>query len=249
MPLVNKNIKELPIIAIIPAAGVGKRMGSVVPKQYLKINQKTIIEHTLIKLLQVERIQQIIIAVSENDPYIEQIIQPYQERVKLVLGGEQRADSVLAGLKAIQTKHAWALVHDAARPCVLTSDINKLIDQCFTTNCGGILAAPVSDTMKRDNGQSQIQHTEQRAGMWHAFTPQLFRVEQITHAIQSALQQNIEITDEASAVEQINEPVHLVESSQCNIKITRPDDLALAEFFINHQSKTIETQIPNINSL
>lgn len=227
------------IIAVIPAAGVGRRMGANLPKQYLKILGKTILEHTILKLISVKQISRIVIAASKSDPYIADIIKPYSDVITLVEGGQERADSVLAGLNAIEaSENTWVLVHDAARPCVLTADINNLIGQCIKLERGGILASPVADTMKRDDGNLNISKTEQRKGMWHAYTPQMFKLLELKKAISKGLANQAEITDEASAMEYIGKPVLLVESNNCNIKVTRPDDLALAEFFLQ---KSIES--------
>ena len=131
--------------------------------------------------------------------------------------------------------YPWVLVHDAARPCVSHDDIDKLIGQCLYQNCGGILASPVRDTMKRgvsvEGKVNKIENTVEREQLWHALTPQLYKTDELQLAIEQALTNGLAITDEASAIEQANLPSLLVSGSSENIKITHPDDLALAEFY------------------
>ena len=137
-------------IVIVPAAGVGKRMQANCPKQYLTINGKTILTHTLDKLLSHPRINQVVLALSENDQYFDGSDFENHKNVIRVNGGKERVDSVLSGLSVVDVeKFPWVLVHDAARPCLSHSDIDKLLDSCLAENCGGLLAAPVRDTMKR----------------------------------------------------------------------------------------------------
>jgi len=158
-----------------------------------------------------------------------------------VTGGKERVDSVLAGLKSINTdEFSWVLVHDAARPCVSHQDITQLITTCLTSNVGGLLATPVRDTMKRSQllppkQQHLVQNTEPRSGLWHALTPQMYQVDELKNAIENAITQNLEITDESSAIEFAGLPSQLIEASGDNIKITRPDDLAMAEFILTKQ--------------
>ncbi|WP_079753132.1 IspD/TarI family cytidylyltransferase, partial [Vibrio parahaemolyticus] len=129
----------------------------------------------------------------------------------------------------------WVLVHDAARPCVTLNDIDRLIDVCCAHPTGGILASPVRDTMKRANKENNIDHTVDREALWHALTPQMFKTQQLTRALADALQQGVAITDEASALEWLGETPALVQGSANNIKITQPEDLALAEFYLSRE--------------
>ncbi|NQZ06138.1 MAG: 2-C-methyl-D-erythritol 4-phosphate cytidylyltransferase [Algicola sp.] len=232
--------KRPAIYCVIPAAGVGKRMQANVPKQYLTINNKTILEHTVERLQSVSCVEQVVIAINPEDQYFSKLNLDYE--VKVVFGGDERINSVLAGLKAIDSNEdAWVLVHDAARPNVSVDDIEKLVESCFEQSCGGILATPVRDTMKRGNkkgGQSIdhafIDHTEDRENLWHALTPQFFELNQLIEALEQGLKDNITLTDEASAIENADKPVLLVEGRADNLKITRPEDLALATFYLNH---------------
>ncbi|MCL9773436.1 2-C-methyl-D-erythritol 4-phosphate cytidylyltransferase [Vibrio sp. S4B1] len=204
------------------------------PKQYLPILGKTILEHTVTKLLAHPRVSKVIVAVSENDPYYPTLAIASHPDVQRVSGGKERADSVLSALNWVQSAEpeAWCLVHDAARPCVCLDDITTLIQQVVPNSVGGILAMPVKDTMKRANAESTIAHTEDRNGLWHALTPQLFSVQVLHSALSDALKNDAMITDEASAIERVGQSPKLVEGRGDNIKVTRPEDLALAEFYL-----------------
>jgi len=227
-------------IAIVPAAGVGKRMQANCPKQYLCINNETILSHTVMKLLSHPKIDKVILALGVNDQYFVETQLIHHKDIIRVTGGAERVDSVLSGLRAVEgSKYPWVLVHDAARPCVSHADIDKLINQCLSHDSGGILAAPVRDTMKRGAFMgvvNNIEHTVEREQLWHALTPQFYKTEELIFAIEQALINNLVITDEASAIEKANLPSLLVSGSSENIKITHPDDLALAEFYINKQA-------------
>jgi 2-C-methyl-D-erythritol 4-phosphate cytidylyltransferase len=220
-----------PIFCVIAAAGVGKRMQAGHPKQYLTIADKTVIEHTVGRLQSVPFIRQIVITIHSDDAYFSRLPLAQSEGIKVVCGGDKRVDSVLAGLKAIPGEpNAWVLVHDAARPNISHGDIEKLVSQCLSHNNGGILATPVRDTMKR--GDKQVHHTEPRENLWHALTPQFFPLQQLIEALEQALLAGITVTDEASAMEYRQRPVLLVEGRADNIKITRPEDFALARFYL-----------------
>lgn len=225
------------IVAIVPAAGVGSRMHSAVAKQYLTINDECIITLTLKKLLQCESIVKIVVALNKNDQYFSSLEISQHPKITTVVGGETRALSVLRGLQAIQSQQFnWALVHDAARPCVSVTDINALITQCISTNKGAILATPVCDTMKRTNGQL-IVNTEARDNLWHALTPQMFATQTLLNSLSEGITNNLDITDEASAVEFSGGECFVVPSSSHNIKITQPQDLPLAKLILAAQQE------------
>lgn len=225
---------SLSIVAVVPAAGVGSRMQADRPKQYLKISGKTILEHTVEKLLTHTLVDKVIVAISDNDPYFPQLSLANNPEVIRVSGGKERADSVLSALDYIESNQLaqWAMVHDAARPCVDLNDIDNLIEVAVTNQLGGILATPVRDTMKRANAQQNIDHTVDREALWHALTPQLFKTQPLRYALSQALDQGVPITDEASAIEWLGEKPALVHGRADNIKITQPEDLALAEFYL-----------------
>lgn len=226
------------VIAVVPAAGVGSRMKADRPKQYLKIHGKTILEHTVEKLLSHPQVAQIVVAISDDDPYYPELALNQNPQVIRVSGGSERADSVLSALNYIaeQQLSDWVMVHDAARPCVQLSDIDKLISGAMNHDVGAILAAPVRDTMKR-GAQGQIEHTVERADLWHALTPQMFRAKPLWKALSDALQQGASITDEASAFEWKGLSPALVTGRSDNFKITQPEDLALAEFYLSQNKE------------
>ena len=226
------------VIAVVPAAGVGSRMKADRPKQYLKINGKTILEHTVEKLLAHPQVSQIVVAISDGDPYYPELPLTQNPQVIRVAGGSERADSVLSALDYIEKQQLgdWVMVHDAARPFVQLSDIDKLISTAMSHDVGAILAAPVRDTMKR-GAQGQIDHTVERADLWHALTPQMFRAEPLWNVLSEALQQGVSITDEASAFEWKGFSPALVAGRSDNFKITQPEDLALAEFYLSQNKE------------
>lgn len=227
--------------AIVPAAGVGKRMAADRPKQYLKIGSKTLLEWTLERLITHPLIHHIILPVHPDDAFVSTLTCYNAPWLTVVHGGNERADSVLAGLQAMpdnnnaqQDEIEWVLVHDAARPCVSHRDISQLLRLAEVGQQGGILACPVRDTMKRAAARSPtvVSRSEPREHLWHALTPQFFPKQQLQTALATALQEGATITDEASAIERRNGIVHLVEGQASNIKVTRPDDLLLAEFYL-----------------
>jgi 2-C-methyl-D-erythritol 4-phosphate cytidylyltransferase len=226
------------VIAVVPAAGVGSRMRADRPKQYLKIHGKTILEHTLEKLLSHPQVAQIVVAISDDDPYYPELALNQNPQVFRVSGGSERADSVLSALNYIAEQQLgdWVMVHDAARPCVQLSDIDKLISGAMSHDVGAILAAPVCDTMKRGS-QGKIEHTVERADLWHALTPQMFRAKPLWNALSEALHQGASITDEASAFEWKGLSPAIVAGRSDNFKITQPEDLALAEFYLSQNKE------------
>jgi 2-C-methyl-D-erythritol 4-phosphate cytidylyltransferase len=221
---------------IVPAAGVGSRMQADRPKQYLQIAGKSILQHTLEVLISHSQIAHIIVAIDPRDPYFNRLEISSAPWITRVDGGSERADSVLNGLTAMP-REPWVLVHDAARPCVKHRDISSLIDLANRGDSGGILAVPVKDTMKRAFSDSphSVSHTEARDNLWHALTPQFFPTKQLNDALAKALEQGVPITDEASAIEWAGGKVNLIEGNANNIKITRPEDLSLAEFFMRNK--------------
>ncbi|MEZ8699777.1 2-C-methyl-D-erythritol 4-phosphate cytidylyltransferase [Vibrio lentus] len=226
------------VIAVVPAAGVGSRMKADRPKQYLQIHGKTILEHTVEKLLSHPQMSKIVVAVSGDDPYYPELPLNLNPQVIRVSGGTERADSVLSALDYIaqQQLSDWVMVHDAARPCIQLSDIDKLISGAMTHDVGAILAAPVRDTMKR-GAQGQIEHTVDRIDLWHALTPQMFRSKPLRKVLSEALQQGVSITDEASAFEWKGLSPALIAGRSDNFKITQPEDLALAEFYLSQNKE------------
>lgn len=235
------------IDVVIPAAGVGKRMGSDRPKQYLEVNGSTILAHTVSRMCQLSYVRDVILVIGSHDEYFQSLkhLAPFnRHNVRTVIGGKERADSVLAGIQSISAdpmanNKAWVLVHDGARPNIAVDDVNRLVFDCLTSNTGGILASRVKDTMKQStpmntvtNHGAVIERTVSRLNLWHALTPQFFPVQQLQSALTQGLANKALITDEASAIENSGQPVLLVEGRSDNIKVTQPEDLALIRFYL-----------------
>jgi 2-C-methyl-D-erythritol 4-phosphate cytidylyltransferase len=228
------------IWAILPAAGIGRRMAATIPKQYLQLNGLAVIEHSLKLLSSVPQLTQITVVVHPDDKYWAEIeLGCFASEIVTIIGGDERGQSVLNGLRSLDAgPDDWVLVHDAVRPCASLSDINRLIKEITTpnaTHCGGILATPISDTIKRVNQANEIEGTVERDRLWSALTPQLFLFRQLIEAMESAITQGLLMTDEASAMEHLGYPVKVVQGSSHNIKITHQADLALAEMILKSQ--------------
>ncbi|WP_244623462.1 2-C-methyl-D-erythritol 4-phosphate cytidylyltransferase [Shewanella salipaludis] len=226
------------IIAIVPAAGIGSRMGSELPKQYLLLDDQCILAHTLDRLLGHPQISQVIVALHPADEHFAALAQASHPKILTVTGGGERADSVLAALNRAD-EHAWALVHDAARPCLAADDIDRLLAARSEFPQGAILAMPVRDTMKRADPKGRIQTTVSRERLWHALTPQMFPVASLRSHLAAALSAGALITDEASAMEWAGEAPGLVVGRADNIKVTHPDDLRLARLFLTRANSAL----------
>lgn len=227
---------------VIPAAGIGARMGAGKPKQYLMIGDKTILEHTLLRILALPDLAGIIVALSQEDTYWKPLSIFQNPLVHTTIGGENRADSVLNGLRYLADKISdqdWVLVHDAARPCVTLENIQQLCNELAENNVGGILAVPVSDTLKQVGNKAEIQSTLDRSSLWQAQTPQMFRYKLLHDCLAQSLATKQTVTDESSAVELCGYKPQVVEGRSDNIKITRPDDLLLAEFILQQQENAL----------
>ncbi|MBQ0723895.1 MAG: 2-C-methyl-D-erythritol 4-phosphate cytidylyltransferase [Cycloclasticus sp.] len=232
----NKNNK---VFCIIPAAGVGARMQSSTPKQYLGFRQSTVLDATLSRLLDNDLIDKLVVVIQANDEFWPNSRYFSHDKIIVAKGGVQRADSVLNGIgtiKPLLTKGDWLLVHDAARPCVKVSDIETLINTCIRRESGAILATRINDTVKKESADGSIS-TLDRASLWRALTPQMFKADDLEKALVKAKMSGSIVTDEASAIEQTGKQVHIVEASADNIKITESADLDLANFYINQQEK------------
>ena len=219
------------LVAVIAAAGIGKRVGADIPKQYLMLLDKTIIEHSIQPFIEHPEIDQVVVSIAKNDRWFTSLNIAKNPKIKLVEGGEERVDSVLAALKVI-ADNAYVLVHDAARPCITCSDIDKLINYVRANNTGAILASKVTDTMKRSHPNGDIKNTVERTDLWHALTPQMFENKVLQDAIFSAEMPHL-ITDEASAIEMSGLSVRLVEGRSDNLKVTREEDLQIAALYLS----------------
>ena len=227
--------------AIVPAAGSGQRMSSDVPKQYLPLGEKTVLEHTLDALLANQRLAGVVVVLSGSDSYWQNIQPRYRARpVETATGGAERCHSVLNGLVQLAGRadaHDWVLVHDAARPCVRQSDIDTLMNTVSDADDGGLLGVPVADTMKRADSEHRITATVDREGLWHAYTPQMFRVGRLRAALQQAIDNDLLVTDEASAMEHAGYQPRMVQGQRDNIKITVPADLELAAWYLQARAQ------------
>jgi len=245
----NKNSQQL-VWIVIPAAGVGKRMQSDVPKQYIRIFDKTVIEHTLDCFTSHSSIAGIIVVLHTDDPYWKTIANKINANMPIytVEGGQERCESVMQGLDYLSTveqlsTEQWVMVHDAARPCLVSKDIDALLALSEQSDdiVGGILATPVKDTMKRaKQGTNTILKTESRDDLWHALTPQLFRLGELYDALEKGLEAQANITDEASALERLGRFPLLVKGSPQNIKITHPGDVEIATGFLFEKVSTLQ---------
>lgn len=225
------------IWAVIPAAGIGSRMDSDTPKQYLKIAEKTILEHSINCFLEHSQIYKVIVALNPKDTYWEELPFKNNPRVMTTIGGKERVDSVLAGLKTVQatdfSQHDWVMVHDAARPCLKAEQIDDLIHAKDSSPDGAILAIGVTDTVKQANSKQTIDKTIDRESIWLAQTPQFFSVDSLVRSIESALDKGEKVTDEASAMELSGHHPSLVIGSRKNIKVTEQEDLLLASLWLS----------------
>lgn len=237
----NSSISNMPSYwVIVPAAGVGSRMGASCPKQYLPLLDRTVLEHTLGRLLSIVAIKKIYLALAEVDDFWTRLPYAQDENIIRVKGGGERAHSVLNGLYALSLQAQdsdWVLVHDAARPCIRAQEIMTLIETVGDHPVGGILGVPVSDTLKQVSNNA-IEKTIDRTPLWQAQTPQLFRVGLLRNCLQRALLEGIAITDEASALEAYGYQPLMVQGRGDNIKITRQEDLAIAAMLMQQQGNT-----------
>ena len=230
------------IWAVIPAAGMGSRIGGVTPKQYLDLDGRKLIEYALERLAAHPQIAGIVVSISKQDQYWKTITLPADTTVIDVQGGVERHHSVLNALMKLSgmiQADDWVLVHDSARPCVRYDDIDKLIRSLMDHPVGGILGVPVADTMKRVDGHHQIVDTVDRSGLWHAQTPQMFRLGPLIKAIRHAIDIKAPITDEAGAMELMGFAPRIIEGHKDNIKVTEPQDLLLAAMYLEQQTRQV----------
>lgn len=227
---------------MIPAAGVGKRMQADRPKQYLKLHGRTVLEHTLSRFLEHPLISGVVVAVTDGDPYWQDLAISHP-KLFTASGGEERCHSVLNALQILQRQADdtdWVLVHDAARPCLRREDLEHLIQALSEHPNGGLLGLPVADTVKRTGADDAVIETVPREHLWRALTPQMFCLGELFAALDSALKNNQLVTDDASAMELAGKAPKMIEGHGDNIKITRPQDLVLAELYLAQQENSCE---------
>lgn len=239
----NTRVSAPRFWAVVPAAGVGARMGAGVPKQYLTVAGQSIIARTLARLAAHPRIAGLVVAVGRDDPYWSGVPLPVGCPVTRVDGGAERCLSVHGAVNALAEMACpddWVLVHDAARPCLRGSDVDALIAALENHPVGGLLGLPVRDTMKRTDLEGTVTETVSRERLWHALTPQMFRLGPLRAALAAVLEAGGLVTDEAQAMERAGHWPLVVEGRADNIKVTRPGDLALAELYLEQQAREVD---------
>ncbi len=245
-------IKQAQLWIIIPCAGVGSRVGADIPKQYLPLHTSTVLEQTLERFICRDDVAGIVLAIADNDGWIKELPliqtclkQNYGSKIYFTHGGKERSDSVTSALQFLSDElqvnaNDLVAIHDAARPCVNPSDLDAVFSAARQHDAGALLAVPSVNTLKRTKvGKHAVTLSEQtvdRSIIWQAHTPQVFRFDLIQSALHHANTNNLDITDDASAVELLDKQPILVEGSACNIKITKAEDLALAEFYLQQMS-------------
>ncbi|MHC1479318.1 2-C-methyl-D-erythritol 4-phosphate cytidylyltransferase [Frateuria aurantia] len=226
------------IWCVVPAAGKGTRVGGPLPKQYLPIAGRSLLDLTLERLASHPAIAGLVVTLAAGDPHWPGISSLAGKPVLTADGGSERYDSVLAGLDALPGAVGaddFVLVHDAARPCVRHADISRLVERAGQVE-GGLLGAPLRDTLKRSDSLGCSQETEPRDGRWRAFTPQMFRRQALIQALRQARADGVVVSDEAMAMERAGYRPLLVEGAEDNLKVTTPADFALAEFILSRTS-------------
>ncbi len=229
------------IWAILPAAGIGLRMGSNTPKQYLPINGVPVISICLDKLSSVSAIEKIVVVLHPQDSHWSELNIGSDKSLLVAEGGDQRHQSVLNGLQHIQSQAEdddWVLVHDAVRPCVRSSDIGNMINRLKNHPVGGLLGTPVDNTLKQVNEKVVVQSTVDRNSYWNALTPQMFRYGLLKKAMEKVIAEKHNVTDESAAMELLGYQPQIIEGSKDNIKLTRSIDLILASKILEIQAST-----------
>ena len=223
------------IWAVIPAAGVGKRYSSDIPKQYLPLSGTPVLLHSINKLVKLDEIEEILVALNPEDTFWKKLNFSHP-KVKAIHGGLQRCNSVNSALEELSgraKKGDWVLVHDAVRPCISDSDLKKITSIVNDEEVGGLLAFPILDTIKEVGENLEVQKTIPRENLWSAMTPQIFRYEVLKQALDAAIMAGESVTDEASAIEAIGLTPRIIQGEKTNIKITHPSDMVLADSIIN----------------
>ncbi len=223
---------------IIPASGIGTRMQSAVPKQYLKLdNGLSVLEQTLKTLLEIEQIKGCVVVVAKQDnEFAKSTFAQHPKLLATAIGGKERFHSVIAGLNALKPfakDDDWVLVHDSVRPCIEPSDVVSLITRLEHHPTGGLLATQVVDTIKKSDDKV-VQATLDRSKLWQAQTPQMYRFGVLSNALENVIKNNLNITDESSSIEHLGLESVLVAGNKRNLKITTPEDLALANFYLSN---------------
>jgi 2-C-methyl-D-erythritol 4-phosphate cytidylyltransferase len=226
------------VFALVLAAGQGTRIGDAVPKQYLPIAGKPMMFHSIEALAAVSRVERLFVVLAPLDRHWgEHDWSALPEKIEAAFcGGAHRAESVLNTLRFLESRIAkddWVMVHDAARPCIVTELVEQFLDEIGEDVVGGLLAMPLADTLKRAGEGQRVEGTTARAGLWRAQTPQMFRYE----ALRRGLEKNPKATDESEAVEGLGHSPRLVEGENSNIKVTFAEDIQIAELILEHRDR------------
>ncbi len=227
---------ETNYFGIVAAGGSGARVNSGIAKQYLEINGLSLLEISISVLINSVNFKKLIVVIPKSDMKKCCYLKEKFKQIELVPGGNTRCKSVFEGLRFLNSMskaNDWCMVHDAARPCVQKKDILGLIDEVKDSNTGGILGAPVIDTLKKVDNDNQIKETIDRANLWKAFTPQMFRYGVLFESLSLALKDGVAVSDESQAIERMGKRVHIVRGSSENIKVTYPEDVNKAELFFS----------------
>lgn len=234
-------MSEAPICwGVVPAAGRGLRMGGEVPKQYLVLRGRSVLDHSVAALLGHGAVRAVVVAVAADDVRWRASAHTRDARVRWIEGGAERCHSVLNALRALAGEAGpedWVLVHDAARPCLCPEDLAMLVATLADHPVGGVLGVPARDTMKRCAADGTVIATVERVGLWHAHTPQMFRYAALRGALETSIADGVLVTDESAAIERAGLAPRLVEGSPHNVKVTRPEDLALAELVLGQRER------------
>ena len=227
------------LFALVLAAGSGTRIGDSVPKQYLPVAGKPMMFHSIEAIAAVARVERVFVVLAPLDRHwVEHDWSAFPEKIEAVFcGGARRAETVLNTLKFLEARIAkddWVLVHDAARPCILTELVEQFLDEIGDDPVGGLLAMPLADTLKRGDENQRVSETIPRLNLWRAQTPQMFRYDMLRRG----LEKNPKATDESEAVESIgyNAP-RLVQGEDSNLKVTFAEDIQLAEMIIKVRNR------------
>lgn len=234
----HPQISQTKLWAVIPAAGSGSRFSKTELKQYQYIQDRTVLEHTIRRISQLP-LNGYVLAIGTQDTFAQTLAFQNIDKAHYCTGGAERVHSVLNALNHLlkfADENDWVLVHDAARPCVTIDCLNALVAKAIESNDSAILAIPVRDTLKQVKTGDHIDKTVSRDALWQAQTPQITKIGKLKKAIEHALENNVTITDEASALEYMGETVRVVMGRSDNIKITYPDDLELARLILQSQS-------------
>lgn len=218
--------------AVVVAAGRGERFGGSTPKQYTPLLGRPALSWALAALLASPAVDGVMVALAPGDRRWSRLAESRNPRVRVCVGGVRRESSVasaLAALALLARDGDWVIVHDAARPCLRREDLQALIRATRNDPIGGLLAVPVPDTLKADDGSGRSARTAERTGLWRALTPQMFRYGLLRRALALCIERERSVTDEASAVEALGLRPLLVPGRADNIKLTTPADRVLAE--------------------